>query len=81
MPELTKTSPYLMADSEVQLSTPTTTNADKCFSDFQPIEKRRVRGRGRGSVPGGRKCCQIGKMQTKKNVIAGEIIHNFIKRK
>jgi hypothetical protein len=47
MLELTITSPYLIVDSEDQLSTPTTTNDDECFSNYskneQPIGKGRVR--------------------------------------
>jgi restriction endonuclease len=49
--ELTMTSPYLIVDSEVQLSTPTTTNAKECYPNYskmeQPIGKERGQGRGR----------------------------------
>jgi hypothetical protein len=52
MLELTVTSPYFIVDSEDQLSTPTTTNVDKCFPNYakmeQPIGKERVRGGGGG---------------------------------
>jgi hypothetical protein len=46
--------PYAGADynltlsdtAEVQLSTPTMTNADEFFSNYQPVGKRRVKGGG-----------------------------------
>ncbi len=47
MLELTITSTFLIVDSEVQLSTTaTTTNADECFPNYQPIGKGRVPRRG-----------------------------------
>jgi hypothetical protein len=56
--EMTITSTYPdIVDSEVQLSTPTTTNADKFFPNYQPIGKRRVEGGGT-MFPVGRKFCQ-----------------------
>ncbi len=54
MLELITTSPYIIVDSEVQLTTRTTMNAEKCFANYskteQPIVKGRVRGRGEGRV-------------------------------
>ncbi len=47
MPELTITSPYLIVDSEVQLSALTTMNVHECFFNYQPIGKGRILGRGR----------------------------------
>jgi hypothetical protein len=48
MLEQTKIKPYLIDNSEVQLSTLTTTNANECFPSYskyyQPIVKGRVRG-------------------------------------
>jgi hypothetical protein len=45
------TSPYLIVDTEVQLSTPAQTNAKKCFPHYlkmeQQITKGRVQGRGK----------------------------------
>jgi hypothetical protein len=50
MLQLTITSPYLIVDSEVQLSIPTTTNSGECFLIYskieQPIGNGRERGRG-----------------------------------
>ncbi len=52
MLELTKTSPYLIVVSEVQLCTSTTTYADECFLTYseieQPIGKGRAREKGEG---------------------------------
>jgi hypothetical protein len=54
MLELTINSPYLIVDSKIQLSTPTTTSADKCFPKWEKMEqqigKGRVRGWGREGV-------------------------------
>jgi hypothetical protein len=48
--------PYLIVDSEVQISALTTTNAYECFPNYskmeQPIGKGRVRGRGEGKGKG-----------------------------
>jgi hypothetical protein len=55
MVELTISSPYLKVDFEIQLSIPTTKNADE-YVFFQLLKneetdrKRRVRGRGREGV-------------------------------
>ncbi len=43
MPEQTIPSPCLIVDSEVQLSTLTTTNVDECFPHQQPIGKQERR--------------------------------------
>jgi hypothetical protein len=43
--ELTTTSPYLIVDSEVQLSTPTATNVDECFSNYSKMEQPKGKGR------------------------------------
>jgi hypothetical protein len=54
MLELTITLLYLIVFSEVQLSTLTTTNGDKCFPNHSKLEqligKGRVRGRGTEGV-------------------------------
>ncbi len=42
------TSPYLIVDSKVQLSTPTTTNADEYFPNYQLIGKGRISGKEKG---------------------------------
>ncbi len=47
-PMLTITSLHLIVDSEVQLSTPTMTYADECFSNYSKMEQLIGIGRGRG---------------------------------
>ncbi len=48
MLELTLASPYLIVDSKVQPSTPTTTNADECFPFCKPIGIGRLPGKEKG---------------------------------
>jgi hypothetical protein len=54
MLEPTITSPYLIVDFEVQLSTSTMTNADECFPNYSKTEKtnrkKRVTERGSAEV-------------------------------
>jgi hypothetical protein len=52
--ELIITSPYLMVDYEIQLSTPTTANADECVPKCKKMEQQNRKrestriGEGRG---------------------------------
>jgi hypothetical protein len=54
MLELTITSTYLKIDFEVQLSTPTTTNAGECFLIIQKLNNQKEKGQYReGEERGG----------------------------
>ncbi len=75
LPELTITSPYLdIVDSEVHLSIPTMTNADKLSAN-----RKEESGRGRDHVSSWQKVLSKKfKCGQRKNLVAGEIVgRNF----
>jgi hypothetical protein len=47
MQEMTITSLHLIVDCEVQLSTPTMTYVDECFTNYLKMEQLIRKGRGR----------------------------------
>ncbi len=55
-----KTSPYLKVDSEVQLSTPATTNAEECFPIIQKFNNQKEKGQYKeGEERGGSWLCVL----------------------